>query len=50
MIFGAVVILVPIYRPVDRLVVLVCPNCYAHIPVSSNFCSECGADLRKKQK
>jgi ribosomal protein L40E len=48
MMFGIIAVYVPIPTPVDRLVVLFCPNCQARIPVSSKFCPECGVDLRQK--
>jgi len=47
MIYGLVVAFVPIYQPVCRPVVLICPKCQARIPVSSKFCPECGVDLKQ---
>jgi predicted amidophosphoribosyltransferase len=46
MILGIIAVFVPIYKPVEKLVVLICPKCQARIPVCSKFCPECGDDLR----
>ena len=46
MVFGIIAVYVPIPTLAERLVVLICPKCQAHIPISSKFCPECGVDLR----
>jgi len=46
MVVGLIAVFVPISKPVERPVVLICPKCHARIPVCSKFCPECGLDLR----
>jgi hypothetical protein len=48
MVLGLIAVFVPIYKPVERLDVLICPNCQSRIAVCSKFCTECGVDLRQQ--
>jgi len=42
----AVVVPAPTVKQIQLL--LICPKCHARIPVESNFCPQCGTDLRLK--
>jgi len=32
-----------------QLVLVICPECYARMPLKTNFCTECGANLKARK-